>query len=224
MNQEIENNKFYIKDCALISISTGEKAYHLKELYDRLQHVHSGCIYFHFWGGRLKPFLEKREYHNDFAMWAYHTLHDQTLAERLALIDPVTYSTVDALRTEVLRVVDERLDETEQVGWIQKVTPFRFVRSQIVVFSTAYMAVRPEELTEIIPKLSKSAIFYHFIDAHRRAPLGQDDFSTWLQGFGEKYESLAKKIGEIDFYFMTLSNLQKKLHALFSEHFSKVKP
>ncbi len=43
------------KDCTLISIATGKRAQTPGELIDRLEEIHSGCKYYHFWGGLLVP-------------------------------------------------------------------------------------------------------------------------------------------------------------------------
>ena len=46
---------FYVKDCVLAAISTGESAGSLIELRDKLSVVHPGCIYYHFSGRALPP-------------------------------------------------------------------------------------------------------------------------------------------------------------------------
>ena len=111
---------FHFKDCAVGALATGIKAQNLTELYDKLNLIHPSSIDYHFWGVRLRPHYELREYHNDFAMWANHSLHDQTLAERLAIIDPTDFRDVEKLRKELLSIIEERLDETEQVPWVPK--------------------------------------------------------------------------------------------------------
>jgi hypothetical protein len=66
---------FAIKDCDLIAIATGMRAQNLRELRDRLTVVHPGCIYYHFWGGLLRPKFTDPEYNNDFAAWVFYGLH-----------------------------------------------------------------------------------------------------------------------------------------------------
>ena len=150
---------FYCKDCALSAIAIGEKAQNLQELYNKLSSVHPGSVYYHFWGGRLRPHYEIREYHNDYAMWAYHSLRDQTLAERLAVIDPIEFDDLELLRGEVLSTIETRLDEIEQIPWTPKVPYFHFVRSTIVVFDTNYCIAHPRDLVQILPKLASEEPF-----------------------------------------------------------------
>ena len=95
---------FAVKDCGLIAIATGQEAQNLRELRDRVATIHPGCIYYHFWGGMLRPSFDEPEYQNDFAAWAWRSLHDASLAERLAIIDPGQYREIDGLRQELASV------------------------------------------------------------------------------------------------------------------------
>ena len=44
--------------------------------------------------------------------------------------------------------------------------------------------------------MSVGSIFYHFIDARRRTPLGRNDFSSWLMGFGDEHRELLDRIAQ----------------------------
>jgi hypothetical protein len=52
-------------------------------------------MYFHFWAGLLRPHFLDPEYPNDFGAWAYHSLHDKILAERLSIINPADFASLD---------------------------------------------------------------------------------------------------------------------------------
>jgi hypothetical protein len=212
-------NQFAVKDCALIAIATGKKASTLPELRDGLQMVDPGCIYYHFWGGLLQARFEEREYNNDFASWARHGLHDAPLAERLAVIDPTDFHELEALRREVVDIVEERLDESETLAWNRAVPAFEFIHSQIVVFDTHRRLDHPRELAELVRHLSTSSIFYHFIDARRRMDGGRNDFSAWLASLDGRYTSLLERLGAIDPYFGNLAELREQIAAAFSDCF-----
>jgi len=217
-----EQGVFAVKDCALIAIATGEKVINLKEFRHALTEINPDSIYFHFWGGLLQPRFEEREFNNDFAAWARHGLHDQILAERLAVIDPTGFATLECLRDEVLEIVEDRLEESEYLRWASGSEQFEFIRTQIVVFDTHTKINSPEELSESLPKISTSSIFYHFIDARRRTPGGADDFRFWLCGCGKKYDPLCVELAGIDPYFGSLAQLRDKLAAIFQNFFVKV--
>lgn len=213
---------FAIKDCALAAIAIGRRAQNLRELRDNLQTIHQGSIYYHFWGGLLRPRFDDPEYNNDFAGWAHHGLHDTRLAERLGVIDPTDFESIEDLRRELIDVIEERLEESELVPWSKSDQQFHFIRSQIFVFDTYKRIESPEELALQVPHMSISSIFYHFIDARRRTKNSVDDFEAWLSGFGDKYCDLYYKIATIDPYFISLSELRQQLTDLFHDHF-KVK-
>ena len=225
MSNETETtiNPFALKDCALIAIATGKQAMTLKELRDNLATINSNSIYHHFWGSLLEPRFEEREYNNDFASWARRGLHDDKLAERLAMVDPSVCSNLEALRQELLDIIEERLDESEYLPWMLATEPFEFIRAQIVVFDTDMRVERPEQLGELMPHLSTSSIFYHFIDARRRLSDGNDDFSCWLASFDGLYHELLTELACIDPYFETLSELRQQLTVIFQNCCSGVK-
>ena len=216
---ESETGLFYMKDCALIAIATGKRAQNLRELRERLRQIEPGSIYYHFWGGLLRPRFDDPEYHNDFAIWVSRSLHNESVAERLGAIDPAVFESIEDLRNELMEIMDESLDETEFPHWAKRDEQFEFIRSQIVVFDTAVSVTRPEELLDVIRGISLGSIFYHFIDARHRNENSLDDFQNWLLGFGDDYALLCRKIREKNSYFSPLRELKNDLEEVFAEHF-----
>jgi hypothetical protein len=156
---------FAVKDCALIAVATGEYVQTLRELKEKLAAIPTSCIYYHFWGGLLRPRFDDPEYQNDFAIWSWRSLHDKTLAERLAVIDPTDFGDLNELRRELIEVIEERLDENELLAWVIPSHGFHFVRSQIVVFDTGRRFSTIDELSAHIVHMSPGTIFYHMNDA-----------------------------------------------------------
>ncbi|MDY6942834.1 MAG: DUF5752 family protein [Pseudomonadota bacterium] len=210
---------FEIRDCALISIATGNRAQNLKELRDRLLNVDSSSIYFHFWGALLRPGFESREYNNDFAEWIRHEIHDRTLAERLGVIDPSATDDLEHLRSELIDAIEERLDELRILFWTPPDRQFEFIRSQIIVFRTHRSIEKPEALKDILPRLSASSVFYHFIDAGRRTEDRSDDFSAWLGQWGDEHDELRRRLAGIDPYFISLTELREQLSEIAADYF-----
>ncbi len=215
-----QREPFAIKDCALISIATGFKAADLDDLLDNLQRVNLDSIYHHFWGGLLSPRFEQREFNNDFAGWVRHSLLEPVLAERLAAVDPGQISDLEELRQELVDIIEERMDESENSRWLRGRRQFEFLRSQLVVFDTRLTLERPEELLDVAERLSTSSIFYHFIDSRRRLSACCDDFSHWLGGFGTQYDDLCRELTAIDPFFSSLSQTREELSQLFRRHFT----
>lgn len=213
--------QFFIKNCSLAAIATGERASSLVELRDRVATVEEGCLYHHFWGGRMKPQFVHSQHHNDFASWVFHRLHDQILAEKLSVIDPTEFATLEALRLEILETIDNRLDDYEIVLWTKKEDRFHFITSSILIFDSPFILLYPEDLPQVIPMLSSGSIFYHFIDARRRTPDKSDDFSVWLKMFGNQYQILIENIQMIDPYFLSLTELKEELTKVIENYFDK---
>jgi hypothetical protein len=211
---------FSVKDCALIAIATGKKAQNLRELREQLLSIDANTIYYHFWVGLLRPRFDNPEYHNDFAIWVAHSLHNKILAERLAVIDPAAFANLEDLRNELTDIMEESLDYVEFPNWAKRDDQFEFIRSQMVVFDTHITVKKPEEFVDILPKMSSGSIFFHFIDGRRRNRNTVDDFRNWLQKFGEKYEELDRLIEHIDPYFSPLIQLRENLSDAFSSYFS----
>ncbi len=214
---ECELRVFQVKDCALVAIATGERVRTLRELRDHLEDIGAGSIYYHFWGALLRPRFSEPEFNNDFAGWARHGLHDGKTAERLAVIDPTEFSDIEDLRRELIEVIEDRIYEEDYMPGCKRDDEFNFITSQIVVFDTGNCVERPEELAKIIPKLSTSSIFYHFIDARRRTEHKLDDFSIWLRDF-EGYGDLVEQIANVDPYFGNLVELKDQLTKIFSSY------
>jgi hypothetical protein len=212
-------NALEIKDCALITIAMGKRAQSLKELREQLLAVPPSSIYTHFWGSLLQPRFEEREFNNDFAAWVRHGLHDKVLAERLALIDPTRFPDMEALRQEIVEIIDDRLDESEMMSWAGSDQQFEFIRSQIVVFRTSRNITRPELLAEVMEHLSVGSVFYHFIDARRRRDDRQDDFRAWLGAFGDRYDVLRESLESVDPYFAPLIDLRTRLAEVLQTYF-----
>ncbi|WP_455380513.1 DUF5752 family protein [Acidihalobacter prosperus] len=214
-----EARGFAIKDCALVAMATGKRINQVQEFRREVAVIDASSIYHHFWGGLLQPRFGEREYNNDFAAWMQHGIHDAILAERLSVLDPTRFADIEALRQEIIDLIDARLDEAEHLFWARPTQPFVFVRSQIVVFDTQKLLRHPSELASIIENLSVSSIFYHFIDARRRPPEITDDFSNWLLAFGSEYSPLCEKLSSLDPYFSSLGELCDRLAKLVMAHF-----
>jgi hypothetical protein len=218
----LEATPFAVRDCALISLATGLKAQNLREFHDIVQRIPLDSIEHHLWGRLLQPRFDEPEYNNDFASWAYHGLHDKTLAERLSMVLPTDFADQEALRQELIEVLEERLDQCEMVPWAKKDHQFHFLRSQIVVFDSGLRFSRPVDLVPYLAHLSTGSIYYHFIDARNRTAERCDDFSAWLAGCGPEYHPLRERLCGVDPYFSSLQNLRQIVTDLFQTFFEEV--
>jgi hypothetical protein len=215
----MDNQEIRIMDCALIAIATGVKAQNLRELRDQIQNIHPGSLYHHFWGNLLNPHFDDPEFQNDFAVWTSRYMHDLKISEKLSMVDPSIYRNIEDLRKDVIEILEERLYESEYVPWAKSGEEFHFIRSQIVIFDTGKTYDDPRNLVDVMCGISLGSIFYHFIDARRRTQDSKNDFSVWLNGFGDKYNGLVAELDNIDPYFSTLNELRNEIDFVFRDYF-----
>jgi hypothetical protein len=115
----------------------------------------------------------------------------------------------------VVDVIDERLSELTMVPWARQGHEFYFMKATTIVFDTGERIHQPEELPSAIRRMSTGSIYFHFLEARRRPPVGCDDFAAWLPAFGADWEPHIDALRELDFYFSTLSQLKEQLIDLF---------
>lgn len=215
-----QREAFSVRDCSLISLSTGIVARTLNEFQFHLKHVQESSIYHHFWGNRLQPKFDEPEYQNDFAGWVRHSVHDVRLAEQLAMVDPTKHKTLEDLRRELLFIIDQHLSGDGATAWVPTRMPFFFTRSNIVIFDTPVRLHKTEELPKAISEFSASSIFFHFIDARRRVQEGSDDFQVWIRREWPEHEELAHRLADIDPYFRTLISLRSRIVKVVGDYFN----
>jgi len=213
---------FHVRDCALVAQSAGYKAQTLAEFHDALMMVDAASIYHHFWGRFLEPRFDEPEYNNDFASWVHRALHEKALAEKLSMVTPTAYDTIEEIREEVVDRVAEQIDLYEYMPWAKADQKFYFLRSQIVVFDTGVYLNHPADLLSVINEIPLGSIFYHFIDSRRRTQGCCDDFSAWLQGWGEEFAQIRNQLMAIDPFFSSLSELRSRVAQLLKNELAEV--
>jgi hypothetical protein len=204
--------EFEVMDCVLLTRMSGlPPAINLRELRDRIATCHSDVIYHHFCETTLAPSFDYPDYRNHFAVWAKHGLGDEILAERLGIIDPYDYATIEDLRIATLEIIEERLSELSWVPWARAGHEFYFMKAITVVFDTGERIHHPDELDSVISRMTYGSIYFHVLEARRRPPLGLDDFSAWLQSLDGDWSHFIQAITALDVTFCTLHELQEDL-------------
>ena len=203
---------FEVKDCALLIRMSGlPPAMNLRELRDRIASCGENVLYHHFCETTLRPTFDDPDYRNDFAVWSKLYLGDRVLAERLGILDPYSMGGTEELRAATLEIIDDRLGELTMVPWVRPGDEFLFKEAMTVVFDTGERIHAPKELAPAIRRMTNGSVYYHFLEALRRPPVGKDDFSAWILEEGEKYSSYLVSLGSIDILFHSLDHLRKEL-------------
>ncbi len=209
---------FEIKDCILLVRMSGLlPAVNLRELRDRIAVCTENVLYHHFCETPLRATFDNPDYRNDFAVWVYQYLADRVLAERLGILDPYAFASFEELRAEVLDILDERLSELPMVPWARPGDEFSFKEATTIVFDTGERVGDPRDLAPAIRGMTDGSVYYHFLEARRRPPVGVDDFSAWLLQGGEACARYVKGLATIDYYFHTLTHLRADILRALAE-------
>jgi len=211
-------SEFIVKDCSLLAIATGLRAYSLSELADKLASVDIDSIYYHFWGSLLRPSFDDPDFRNDFSAWIYRNLNDPVLAERLGVIVPTDFDDFEQLRESLIETIEDRINEDEMANIRRGIDPFQFLRFQIVIFDTGSRLSNPSDIVPLARNMSIGSYYYHFIDSRRRLEEEKDDFSEWMSGFDGKYKDCIDALRDLDPYFFNLQELRNIVSGIFENH------
>ncbi|HSA77923.1 MAG TPA: DUF5752 family protein, partial [Nitrospirota bacterium] len=159
-------------------------------------------------------FLKSRimEYTNDFSQWAGESLEESALAEHLSNIDPYAFPTVELLRSEILRTIDEYSGKFPEPREALTRDEFYFNEAVTLVFPAGVRAQNLAEFLMAIKYVDPSSLYYHFYDARVRLPGGSDDFSKWFRNDLGKAD-LAARIASIDPFMHNLEGIRERIAA-----------
>lgn len=191
---------------------TGLRAVTLAQLAALLRRVPGSVIYHH-----THHYLQQHQYltpepPNDFAYWVMEVLGDKRLGERLASINTVEFSTLRALRDQLVATIEQHL-RTHPLARLRFVPPeeaLHFVKVVSVVFPTPYRAETLPEFAEGLKAVTVDSLYYHIFEARLRLERATNDFSAWFsQALGE--QALARAVGALDPYTHTMDELRQAI-------------
>jgi len=199
--------------CVELRQSLDQRATDERELLDRLEDVPPGSVFYHTHGYFLRHRPVTTAYGNDFAAWAAVHVRDQVLAERLAVINPFEFASLEALREELLSAVHDHLVRLSVVPRVEFGEVFHFQQSHIVEVVLGPAAATLAEFRQGVAEVDASAIYYHMVEARARLGRRSGDFAEWLRtSLG--MAALAEKIGRIDAYMTSLERVRARVLAL----------
>jgi len=202
--------------CLELREFVGVRAENERQLADLLEEVPLDSVYYHTHSFFLRHKFAAGAYPNDFATWAAIQVRDRTLGERLAMVDPGLFPNLQALREELVAVIDDHLRDLQAVPGSILGEPFEFIQSQLVEVPTGHRATTLQEFRDVLLEVELTAIYYHLMEARMRLGRGQNDFAAWVeQGLG--LPSLAAKIRAVDPYAGSLEQTRSRLVQLCDE-------
>jgi hypothetical protein len=211
---------FLFKECSELREILGEEAYDEKRLVELLETVPLDSIYFHTHSYFLRHSYVERVYPNDFSQWVAMEVRDHVLGERLAVVDPFEYEELDALRAQLISIIDDHLSRTPIVPRVMFGEPFYFNKSLIIQVPTRIEVRTLQEFRNALSEVEVSAIYFHVFEARHRLKHEESDFSAWIQ-HSLGMPDLAEKLRTINPYLGSLERVRSALLTVCDEFLNR---
>jgi hypothetical protein len=206
----VAKTPFQFIGCTELREILGSKAEDELQLLDLLEEVPIESIYHHTHQYFLRHQYLMGPYPNDFATWAATQVRDRVLGERLGVIDPYDFDTLEDLREALIAVIDDHLERLHGVPRVIDGNAFYFMLSRMVEVPTGIVAETFQEFRDGLAKVDASAIYYHFYAARIRGNGREGDFVGWVER-GLQIPEVAQQLRTIDPYNFSLEQLRDRL-------------
>ena len=204
-------SKPFVFDTELrLVVLTGIKVSRIAELRHTVSRIPGSSIFFHTHQVYLAHNFQKPLYYNDFAIWVSQALREEALAEKLAAIDLLAFTTIRELRLAILQTIDDYIETRgESTQPCRPDEAFHFCRSRSFVMPTGIVAYDVPEFFAKLHLISDASLYFHFFEARLRLGRRTSDFSRWLKDQGR--EDLASAIDGLNPYVRTLAELKQDI-------------
>lgn len=189
---------------------TGQRAQNIPQLLALLREVPGSSVFYHTHQQFLAHHFETPVVYNDFAVWAGDALREEALAEKLAAIDMLAFTSVRQLREAIIRTGEQHMAAAG--GRWRECPPgeeFHFCKTRSFVMPLGVTARDPADFFSKLPSITNSSLYFHFLAARLRLERPTSDFSHWLAACG--LQGLAKAIDALDPYTRTLDELKNEI-------------
>jgi hypothetical protein len=201
---------FEFVGCTELREILGSKAEDELQLMDLVEEVPIESIHHHTHQYFLRHQYLMGPYPNDFATWAATQVRDRVLGERLGVIDPYDFDTLEDLREALIVVIDDHLSRLHGVPRVEDGKPFYFMQSRMVEIPTGVVARTLQGFRDGLAAVDASAIYYHFYAARIRGNGREGDFVLWVERRLQIPE-VAQQLRKINPYNFSLEQLRDRL-------------
>jgi len=204
---------FIFIGCVELRESLDYRADDERELLERLEEIPAGSVFYHTHGYFLRHRPVTTAYGNDFAAWLATQVRDQVLAERLAVVNPFEYASLEDLREELVSIISDHVLHLSNVPRVEFGDPFFFQQSHIVEVELGTPAASLAEFRQGLVEVDSSAIYYHMVEARARLGRRSGDFAEWTRS-SLGLPDLAERIERIDTYMTSLERVRARVLSL----------
>jgi hypothetical protein len=211
---------FVFTGCVEVRLALQRTANDERELMDRMEEVPAESIFYHTHGYFLRHRPITTAYGNDFAAWVGVQVRDQALSERLAVVNPFEFASLERLREELVTVVHDHLRRLRAVPRVESGEAFHFQQSVIVEVELGSPATTLLEFREGLAAVDASAIYFHMVEARTRLGRRAGDFAEWLRS-SLALPELADRIERIDTYMTSLERVRARVLSLVDQELER---
>ena len=223
MVPKIAEHPFYFTGCWELREMVGRSARDEQQLLEAIEEIPFDSLSYHTHSFFLRHIYIAGPYPNDFATWAAIQVRDRVLGEKLGILDPSDFENLEALRTEIVNIIDEHLCQLQIIPRVIYGEPFHFMQSRIIEVPTGLEARSLTEFRKILATVDTSAVYYHNFEAILRLGRKMGDFALWIEEQLNLPE-LAQKISKVDFYMTSLESVRQQIIKLCDEVLEKETP
>jgi hypothetical protein len=195
-----------------LGVVTGVVARDLPALRDGLASVPGSSVFHHTHQSYLAQHFQAPVYYNDVARWLADALREHALAEKIAALDMLSFTSVRQLREAMLSLIDERLAAGGTMPEAPDGEAFYFCRSKSFILPSGLVARTVPDLFRTVEMASHASLFFHFFESRLRLGRPVNNFSDWLIWKGRA--DLAADIDALDPYVRTLDELRADIAAV----------
>jgi hypothetical protein len=141
-------------------------------------------------------------------------VRDRVLSERLAILDPSTVGDLEALRREIVMMIE---DHIEKLGFAPRALfgdPFEFMRAHVVALPSGVEVRTRAELRSALRAATPETLYYHFFEDCFRRGRRVGTLVEWVAA-DLRDAPLAAELEKVNPYRLDLERLRGDLLAAF---------
>ena len=213
---KIADHPFLFTGCWELREMVGRSARDEQQLLEAIEEIPFDSLFYHTHSFFLRHKYIAGPYPNDFATWAAIQVRDRVLGEKLGILDPYDFENLEALRAEIVNIIDEHLSQLQIIPRAIYGEPFDFMQSRIIEVPTGLEARNLTEFRKILATVDVSVVYYHNFEAILRLGRRKGDLALWIE---EQLDlpALAQKISILDFYMTSLESSRHRIIKLCDE-------
>lgn len=210
MTSRKAEHPFVFVGCWELREMLGRSARDEQQLLEAVEEIPLDSIYYHTHSFFLRHKYIAGVYPNDFATWAAIQVRDRVLGERLGILDPFEFDNLEALRVEIVAILEEHLAQFQITPRVTYGEPFYFMQSRIIEVPTDLQAWTLTEFRENLATVDVGAIYYHTFEAIIRLGRKKNDFARWIED-QLQLPGLAQRVSQIDTYMISLEGIRHRM-------------